>query len=388
MSRNLLCLMVIGAMAGVSWAMMVDVPVAALVADSDRIVIAEVEDVGQPRQMTLPIPGYPKPHEGWFVQYRVKVVEDIAPSPAEGEGEAKAGNEAEKKAEELVFLTPTAPPQQPGGLRPMLADGPAYASLKKGQRYLLMLQSMPKRDMLYLQPYPKRFRPDGDELVPRVRELADVEKWAWGKPEGGLQITIVIEAARPVPDATGHHVQTVVAIRNAGKTPLRVPIYMPDRQLDVLVIDKDGKAESYPKLYPGQRAKYAPFDLGCVLTLEPGQVMPIGIYGKDVAGLGLSVPTGTSAVQVKFKASRETDKAALPADGVVDAARKPQPLWTGEIKSAKAPLKQAQAGEGERTEPADAPADERPAPRTVPKVMPRRLDTQIRPLPLQLSPAQ
>jgi len=310
-------------------AMMVDVPLEIIAARADLIVVAETVNAGPPTEMEMQPPGYPRPVKAWFCTYELKVTRVIR------EG-GRMVEEAPAKQRTIKVLTRTAAPTPlpaPGEVRPVMADGPQYASLRVGQSYVLVLEAIEGKSEYWLPAYFKNFRPAQPEEIAPIVRAADVDKWAWGPGVNGLEIALVpvhtefkvqLQPARKgAPPQPKAYIQATVALRNASDQPITVNLYPEDRFLSMTAFGPDGQTMS-PDWYKQLAVMDMPaFGPRFLQTIPPKGILFVEPMGPGEYGLGVTLPLTAGGWKLQA-AYRSTRQAKDDPD---------QPLWTGTIQS-------------------------------------------------------
>jgi len=291
-------------------AMMVNVPLEILVSRAELIVTGKVTMVAVPAQFQRPVPGQARPIKAWFTEYQLTLTRVI--KTAEG---VKAA-----KGQTITIVAQAAPPRQPGLI---MADGPAYPSLRKGTSYVLVLQKDTVKGQYYLPSYPKNFRLDRKQDVAPIVKATEVDKWPWGKPVNGLQFALVTTRSwaqlgrQVVRRRVGNkwvkmppsvHVQCVMALRNTTRKPITVSVYPGDRFLALGAVNDAGKKTNVDFYAYLQTRKIPPFDpAGNTLKVEPGKITFISSYGKGEYGIGfnLAAPAGKWKLTATYAAERK-----------------------------------------------------------------------------------
>jgi hypothetical protein len=296
-------------------AVQADVPWPILLGQARRVVIVTVTAVGEPEEMDYQWPGMNQPQKGWFVTYQATVKEDLRASEAEpGPGPAP-------KPEVLEFLAQTAAPAEPeeDDQAVLIADGPSYASLQKGDDYLLLLNRFDEQ-RLYLPAHYKNYGPADHPELRQIRRLASVAQWPWGKEVGGLQLAAMCQLGQQ-PDGAAY-VEATVAVRNNGPKPVTLRVYAPDKPLAISAT-KDGRtvpAEYYDPdagdFLPDFRAASNAVRVG------PGQIAFIGFDGEGDYGVGFNMPLDLGTW--RFQAVYRFAGSANQKDG---------DFWTGQLES-------------------------------------------------------
>jgi len=323
-------------LAAAAQAMMIDIPLPCLVAESDLVAVVSVTEAGPPAEMTLKVPDQARPAKGWFQRFKgtvTRTLRDAAAATAAPAETAPAAPTAEPRT--IEWLAPCAEPAKPGAPVLHVADGPAWPDLKVGTAYVLILRRLPDRREYFLPAYPKNFRTAVEKNVAEVEAFADVDAWPWGEETGGLRVALVPSSptATLYPARTGTptvQVQVTVALRNTTAGPLAVNLYEWDRHLTVYVVAVDGAAVKYDmySYLEQSRKRKQPFGPDAVEVIPAGEMLLIGPAGATKYGLGLHLPL--TAGKWNIQAAYETNRKG--------AAKGGQPLWTGKVVSASAQI--------------------------------------------------
>jgi cell division septation protein DedD len=218
--------------------------------------------------------------------------------------------------------------------------------LAKGGQYVLILQKIKDRDEYYLPNY--HANRDSASSLDRYRVPADVEKWNWGKPAGGLQMAFfvrndekVITKIQPQPEA-----MVLFAVRNVSDKDVTIPL----GPGSLHIIAEKGEAKVDPDLYaevgksrqvpvkqvaikPGKiiflsHLQQALVETSYVLPLERGE-WALKVAFDAPAGAAATPPTSRPSATPKPKtASPKPSPASKPASQPAAA-----PVWSGRIES-------------------------------------------------------
>jgi hypothetical protein len=299
-------------------AMMVDIPLPILVANSDMIIEVEIVKKDEPFFKEVLLPGYKKARWVWLREYEVVVKKELRRSHRAPESHA---------AKKITILTQAAKPRPADGLRMVVMDGPQYAKLMPGAKHVLVLKKMPKEKGFYLAPYSKNYPRADSPLAQQVAGAADVNKWGWGGKREGLQIAVVLGRKRVwIQNQRGgprSYIQYAVALRNNTGKAVVVNTYPVDKCLSLSLRSEDGNAipvDIYAHLRP---ERYGSFDPKYMKAIKPGEIVFVGPNGLAPYGLGHQAPltAGTWALRATYKSTR---KAQIKDTGA---------LWTGELTS-------------------------------------------------------
>jgi hypothetical protein len=322
--RRILCLVAVLLTAHPVFAMQVAMPDAARVLAADLVVIATIDGDGVKHARTLQLPRGGGGVTRWFHDTRVNVEEVLFVS-------ARVGTVDRGKALPLtVWAEKPLPPQKPGQLRPLMADGPAYPELRDGRRYLLLLRKLPDEAGYMAQPGFADVRlldgSDGSKAwLARMRKAANIEKWAWGAPVDGLQIAFVPDATeiclhryRPAgktEQVRAERLMFTTVMRNVSDRPITVNLYPQD---EILVLLDGGQAVA---AYTAQALREQTFDAAKHLyRLQAGELLSIARYGKAVHGDGVQ-PDGRAVPRVysmRYSSTRAGAWQGMLKSGVVN----------------------------------------------------------------------
>jgi hypothetical protein len=202
------------------------------------------------------------------------------------------------KAGDVIPLTTWAKkPPQPGQLRLMMADGPSYPDLQPDERCLIIVGKLPAEAGYMAQPSFASVRrldeakPSRDWLA-RIRKVANVRQWAWGRPVNGLQLAFVPDTTeislvryRPAGKAEqtrAGRVMFAAVLRNAGDKPITVNLFPGDHILSL----RDG-GKPVPE-YAAGKLPQQPFTAdGHLYQLQPGELLSVARHGKAPHGDGV-----------------------------------------------------------------------------------------------------
>ena len=345
------------AMAGAAWGMVVDIPLPILAARSELIVVGTVTDAGPARPMEIKAPDAKQAAKGWYRVSTLKVTRVIRHVPAAAQnwvGKAKPlttrpamrmlppTTRPAAKIETIRVIAPTPRPRPAGaGPGPIMADGPFYPNLRKGQSYVLLLRRLRGRKEYFLPGYFKNCRPAKAEQVAEVWGAADVGNWPWGQAKDGLRLALlpvrrtvrITKTAglrvlgkdrrfHPAPARTWAPVQYLVALRNVSAKPVAVTVYPEDRFFSLTATKPDGKAIKTDFYEALKRMDLRAFGPWATAALRPGQLIFIQAMGQgDYAGaLNLPPRPGKWKLQAGYTAARKAKVGGLD-------------LWTGQITS-------------------------------------------------------
>ena len=311
------------AMATPAMAQVPYIPMQVVVGKADRIVIAEVTEVGEAKEMELKSPDFGG--KTWCRTFKVKVTREIA---AAGAASKPADKEAAAvKMKVIARCAAPPPPPGPGGLTLHVSDGPNYPKFQAGKSYMMILCKLPGRTEYYLPSYFLNFKADGDPMVKEVEKLADLDSWPWGKMQDGLQLACTIISAYVVPGGTGDKAFcfACVAVRNVSDKPVALNLYDNDKCLQITATSDAGAFST--NFYNSKSGQPADFDAANTIVVKPKEVVFIGPTGPGDRGLGFRLPLDSG--KYEFHATYTSSRDSKGKDGVT--------LWKGTLDSKPTP---------------------------------------------------
>ncbi len=314
--------------------MMADVPMPQIVLKSDLIAVCEILEVRGPvnEEFQPPDWGGAKARPRWVRTYKDTIHEVFRDTGKAIKLKKDSATQIDIKA--LSAAPPK--PVQPGMIRPIMMDGPAYPMLKTGDKYLLILMKLPGEKAFYLPSYPKNYMAVTDRnkaRITEVKELVDVEKWPWGKAVAGLQLAAIPTPREPFLNRTRTrrggpwvmrtYVNVCMVMRNTSKKPISISLYEQDKNLSVSY-DQEGEATRDHDLYShlnNPRRRKRVFSDKNILTIKPGEIVLVGMNGVAHYG-GLCLQLEAKLGEAKIKGAYE---------GKRDVPDKK--LWKGRVES-------------------------------------------------------
>ena len=244
----------------------------------DTVVVARVSEVGAEKSSDLGGAGNSGPVNLRRYQLAVtKVIQTTAagsPRPT-----ATAGASLERPIHEATVWARDQWTRQ----------GQPVPCLEKHKTYVFFLRQRPARDGYYLSA--REAFAATDATIQAVTDAGNVDKWAWSRASGGLQMALLI-TAEPERPATGMmprqpspppglQVPCSLAIRNVSQQPVALNLYGPDHVLSAAITGGGGR-EFQPQLYPelahpaSGASTPAPFSPACTTVVAPGRIVFIG----------------------------------------------------------------------------------------------------------------
>jgi hypothetical protein len=326
------CLLMTASAEAMSWA---DIAYPILTTRAELTVEVRVTRAGRPEKVELRLPDHKKAETGRFRTYQAEVVRVLRAKGEQAGGVEKGGK--------IKVMARFAAPARPG--QPVPLGGRFAPSLKVGQKYLLILRTMDKREEYYLPSYPKNLARAGDAAaVKRIEAACAVEKWAWGKPAKGLQLALVPDddsvflarTRRNGKESMTAGIRRVFALRNAGKKPIKVSVWPGHRYLKLTVAGPGGKSVSADLYERLGVAKIKPFDKEVVRTIAPGRILFVQPMGEDKHG-------GMNRLELAPGKWRFTARYSVEAGAGGERA---EDLWTGSVESKPVTVEVKQPGQG------------------------------------------
>ncbi len=301
-------------------AMRIAMPQACRVLNSDTVFTGKVVDVGAKKEKKLLLAANREPVKRYFQTSTVKI-EEVFYTAATIDNQPEAGK--------TVRLTTWARKPR-SGMRRVVMDGPHYANLDKGKRYLFTLNKLPKAKGFVAQPSFKNTLPINDktkERVERMKKLADVNSWNWGKPVNGLQVAIVPDEPVRLSNELRGRLMFVAALRNTSEKQITLSLYGPDHPLKLYIGNKE--AEKPVGLYANANLADEQFSHDeHTRTLASGEIVPVARHGYSRHGdhVQLSTGAGKYVLKVSYRNKRQSKRDNIK-------------LWTGTIQSETTPIK-------------------------------------------------
>ena len=282
----------------------------------DLVVAGKVIKVDEPVQRTLGLLGQEKDATDLMREFRVEVAEVFK----DAEGTVKASLADGHRSVIEVWAKA---PSKPG---PVML-GQCYASLEEDKSYVLFLLVTKEKGVFFLVPDigMTTCRPMTDDLVAKVRRIADIPKWSWGPEQNGLQVALFGPDApnklQPQGSATrGSEVLLgfLIAVRNTSPNPIALHLDSSKTSLRLQGTGpKGGSVVHHVFWNPGGSGH-------STLTVGPGQIAflsPSGLVGGRITQSFSSLSRG-----------QWTFRFTCSVEGPDDAGMKQ--AWHGSVQSA------------------------------------------------------
>ncbi len=310
--------LVFGVLASPAMSQVPYIPLPVVVGKADRIVIAQVAEVGEPKEMELKSPDFGG--KTWCRTFKAKVTREIG---AAGAASKPADKEAKAAMEVLARCAPPPPPPGPGGLMVHVSDRPNYPKFQTGKSYMMILSKLPDRTEYYLPSYFLNFKADADPMVKEVEKLADLDSWPWGKEQNGLRMACMMMSAYVTPGGTGDRAFcfACVAVRNVSDKPLAVNLYDNDKCLQITATSDAGAFST--NFYNFKSRQPADFDASNTVVVNPKAMVFIGPTSLGDRGLGFRLPLDPG--KYEFHATYTNSREGKGKNDV--------PLWKGTLDS-------------------------------------------------------
>jgi len=303
-----------------AWGLMAMIPLEPTVLNSDLVIVGKVTAGGDAKEMTVTLPGMKTATKRWMRSATLQVTDIIL--------DADKSNKGRKT---LTVLTISSPPKKPQAKPAVPPAGPGKpvlvprissrrrfgVQLKVGTSYVLLLKKLAGRKEYYFAPMPPHYQLASPAIVGRVRKIANVDAWPWGKADAaGLQVALMPSAAYGRGTAGQYYCQggkvylsMLVALRNTGAKPIRVDTGPSNKPIQVEAVDDNGarvQGDPYKNVRIRTRAGHS-----YVITLAPGRMKLIGLAGASPYGVRVQVPLkpGRHNVQVAFAVPRDNGTA-------------------------------------------------------------------------------
>jgi hypothetical protein len=277
----------------------------------DLVVTGKVIEVREPVRYAWSLPGQEKDTIELMRRFRIEVAEVF--KDAGGTVKMPHGDGQKPTIEVLA----KAPPG-PGLLKP----GPWFVNLDKGTTYVLFLQATREKGVFFLpgDMAMSTCQPVNDELVAKVRKIADVPKWPWGPEQNGLQFALLGPDGPQKLERIARGANVVfgflVAVRNTSADPITLQL---DSAKKPLKLEGRGPKD---QLVTHDIFQDMSRPAGPTLTVGPGQIVLL-----RPTGAGGRIPSFPS-----ISAGRWTFQLTCSAEAPHDAA--PKQAWHGSVQSA------------------------------------------------------
>jgi len=274
---------------------------------ADAILIARITSMGEPRQITVTLPGAPEPITRQYAKAKATIDRVIKPSSDKAHALAKGG------AIEFEVLARTSSQ----GTRPQ-------PIIRKGPAYLLALQRFDDSHRWFLPFSHAHFQSPARVNVEKIARAADTSGWPWGPAAGELQIAMISKWSLWKHTAANKDTvffRAFLAVRNVSKEPVTVNLRPADAPLWVEARAVNGqtvRADVYDDLHSKLKGEWPK----PVETLGPGEACFVCTTGAKPVQVGgpMDLAAGAWSLFAGYQNQR----------GETEDGRK---LWTGKVLS-------------------------------------------------------